>query len=158
LPTLAANRGTEPKKLAALVRGELDWIVLKALEKDRSRRYESASGFAADVQRYLADEPVQACPPSPWYLLRKFARRHKAGWAVAGLLLFVLVLLGAGAWWHQQEQAAQAGARVARQHETERAVTAALAQAETFLAEGDKQIDNPERWQTTARLALAALE
>ena len=64
LPTLAANRGTEPAKLTKLVRGELDWIVMKALEKDRSRRYETANGLAMDVQRYLADEPVQACPPS----------------------------------------------------------------------------------------------
>src|SRR3954468_1391351 len=77
LPALAANRGTEPAKLTKLVRGELDWIVMKALEKDRSRRYESANGFAADVQRYLADEPVQACPPSARYRLRKFARRHR---------------------------------------------------------------------------------
>src|SRR5436189_802628 len=67
LPTLAANRGTEAAKLAKLVRGELDWIVMKALEKDRSRRYESANGFALDVQRYLADEPVMACPPSTSY-------------------------------------------------------------------------------------------
>src|SRR5207302_2948128 len=72
LPTLAANRGTEPAKLTRLVRGELDWIVMKALEKDRGRRYESASAFAADVRRYLADEPVQACPPSVGYRLGKF--------------------------------------------------------------------------------------
>src|SRR5207244_6192650 len=78
LPTLAANRGTEPKRLTALVRGELDWIVMKALEKDRSRRYESASDFATDVERYLDDEPVQACPPSALYRFRKFARRNKA--------------------------------------------------------------------------------
>ena len=64
LPTLAANRGTEPAKLTRLVRGELDWIVMKALEKDRGRRYETANGFALDVQRYLADEPVVACPPA----------------------------------------------------------------------------------------------
>ena len=69
----------EPAKLTRLVRGELDWIVMKALEKDRNRRYETANGFAADVQRYLADEPVQACPPSAGYRLRKFARRNKAG-------------------------------------------------------------------------------
>jgi serine/threonine protein kinase len=74
LPTLAANRVTDPTRLTRLVRGELDWIVMKALEKDRSRRYESANGFAADVQRYLADEAVQACPPSVGYRLRKFAR------------------------------------------------------------------------------------
>jgi eukaryotic-like serine/threonine-protein kinase len=78
LPTLSANRGTEPAKLTKLVRGELDWIVMKALEKDRNRRYETANGFAADVQRYLDDETVQACPPSAWYRFRKFARRNKA--------------------------------------------------------------------------------
>src|SRR5262245_12974879 len=77
LPTLAANRGMEPAKLTKLVRGELDWIVMKALEKDRNRRYETANGFAMDVQRYLADEPVLACPPSVGYRLRKFARRNK---------------------------------------------------------------------------------
>src|SRR5262249_48406223 len=79
LPALAANRGTEPAKLTKLVRGELDWIVMKALEKDRSRRYEAANSLAMDLQRYLADEPVLACPPSAGYRLRKFARRHKAG-------------------------------------------------------------------------------
>src|SRR5262249_10399235 len=60
LPSLAANRGTEPRRLKALVRGELDWIVMKVLEKDRGRRYETANDFAADVQRYLVDEPVEA--------------------------------------------------------------------------------------------------
>ena len=63
LPTLAANRGTEPAKLTKLVRGELDWIVMKALEKDRRRRYETASGLARDIERYLADELVEARPP-----------------------------------------------------------------------------------------------
>ena len=88
--------GTEPAKLTRLVRGELDWIVMKALEKDRNRRYETANGFAADVQRYLADEPVQACPPSAGYRLRKFARRNKRALATAGLLGVVLfVALGA---------------------------------------------------------------
>src|SRR5206468_4618191 len=77
LPTLAANRGTEPAKLTKLVRGELDWIVMKALEKDRNRRYGTANDFARDLQRYLADEPVQACPPSTSYRLRKFVRRNK---------------------------------------------------------------------------------
>jgi serine/threonine protein kinase len=71
LTARAGNRGTEPGKLPRLVRGELDWIVLKALEKDRSRRYETANGFALDVSRYLADEPVLACPPSTVYRLKK---------------------------------------------------------------------------------------
>src|SRR5262249_51095061 len=80
-------------------RGELDWVVMKALEKDRNRRYETATAFAADVQRYLHDEPVQACPPSRWYRLRKFARRNKRGVAVAaslGVMLLVVVGVVAG--------------------------------------------------------------
>jgi eukaryotic-like serine/threonine-protein kinase len=91
LPTLAANRGMEPAKLTRLVRGELDWIVMKALEKDRTRRYETANGFALDVQRYLADEPVQACPPSVWYRLGKFLRRHKGPLLALSLVLLALV-------------------------------------------------------------------
>src|SRR5262245_24705935 len=75
--TVSANRGSEPRKLSALVRGELDWIVMKALEKDRNRRYETVAAFAADVQRYLSDEPVLACPPSAWYRFRKLARRQR---------------------------------------------------------------------------------
>jgi WD40 repeat protein/serine/threonine protein kinase len=92
LPTLAANRGTEPAKLTRLVRGELDWIAMKALEKDRSRRYETANGFAADVQRFLDDEPVQACPPSVGYRLRKLVRRHKG--PVLAVSLVALALVG----------------------------------------------------------------
>ncbi len=79
LPSIAACRNIEPRKLSGLVRGELDWIVMKALEKDRNRRYETANGLAADLRRYLDDEPVQACPPSAWYRFGKFARRNKVG-------------------------------------------------------------------------------
>ncbi len=93
LPTLAANRGTEPAKLAKLVRGELDWIVMKALDKDRNRRYETANGFAMDLQRYLADEPVLACPPSAAYRLRKFVRRHKRP-VLAGVFIFLALVAG----------------------------------------------------------------
>jgi eukaryotic-like serine/threonine-protein kinase len=93
LPTLAANRGTEPAKLTKLVRGELDWIVMKALEKDRGRRYETANSFALDVQRYLADEPVLACPPSAAYRLRKLVRRNR-GVVTAASLVAVALLAG----------------------------------------------------------------
>ena len=95
LNSIAAHRRTEPARLARLVRGELDWIVMRALEKDRTRRYETANGFARDVQRYLADETVEACPPSTAYRLRKFARKNRA----ALLTLFgfaALLLLGTG--------------------------------------------------------------
>jgi serine/threonine protein kinase/tetratricopeptide (TPR) repeat protein len=77
LASISAQRQTEPAKLTKLVRGDLDWIVMKALDKDRNRRYETANGLAMDLRRYLADEPVQACPPSAGYRLRKFVRRHR---------------------------------------------------------------------------------
>ena len=94
LPSVAAQRHTEPAKLTKLVRGELDWIVMKALEKDRNRRYETANSFAMDIQRYLADEAVQACPPSYRYRLRKFARRNRrvvATGSAVGLAALVAV-------------------------------------------------------------------
>jgi hypothetical protein len=91
LATLAANRGTEPAKLARLVRGELDWIVMKALEKDRNRRYETANGLARDIQHYLADEPVLAGPPGTGYRLRKFVQRNRGGVVAASLVLLALV-------------------------------------------------------------------
>ena len=77
LTTVSDRRQADVRKLSLTMRRELDWIVMRAMEKDRNRRYESASAFAADVQRYLDDEPVAACPPSSAYRLRKFARRNK---------------------------------------------------------------------------------
>jgi tetratricopeptide (TPR) repeat protein len=76
--TVSERRGADGRRLGQVLRGELDWIVMKALEKDRDRRYESASAFAADVQRYLNDEAVEACPPSSWYRFRKLVRRNRA--------------------------------------------------------------------------------
>ncbi len=91
LASISANRHTEPAKLTKLVRGELDWIVMKTLEKDRNRRYETAKDFAADVQRYLDDEPVQACPPSAGYRLRKFSRRNRGAVLVTGVVFLLLL-------------------------------------------------------------------
>ncbi|MHC5542694.1 serine/threonine-protein kinase, partial [Singulisphaera rosea] len=82
LPKIAAARKTEPARLSKLVRGEVDWIVMKCLEKDRTRRYQTANALARDVERYLKDEPVEACPPSTGYLLRKFTRRYRMPMAV----------------------------------------------------------------------------
>jgi tetratricopeptide (TPR) repeat protein len=99
LLSISAQRKTEPAKLANLVRGELDWIVMKALEKDRGRRYETANGFARDVERYLADEPVEAFPPSRAYRLRKFARKNRRILVTAGTFLVLLAALaGSGGW------------------------------------------------------------
>jgi eukaryotic-like serine/threonine-protein kinase len=89
--SISAQRHMEPAKLTRLIRGELDWITMKALEKDRTRRYETANGLARDVQRYLADEPVEAGPPSMGYRARKFIRRHKGRVIAVGLLLATLL-------------------------------------------------------------------
>jgi serine/threonine protein kinase/tetratricopeptide (TPR) repeat protein len=94
LPTIAANRGVEPKKLLGLLRGDLDWIAIKCLEKDRTRRYATANALARDLERYLNAEPVEACPPSAAYRLGKFAQRHRVGVA-AGLAVAAALLLGA---------------------------------------------------------------
>src|SRR5262249_25242480 len=83
--TISTQRKSDPKRLSQLCRGELDWIVMKCLEKDRNRRYETANGLARDVERYLHDEPVQACPPSAWYRFRKFARRNRVALAMASV-------------------------------------------------------------------------
>jgi len=96
LPSVSAQRHMEPARLTKLVRGELDWIVMTALEKDRSRRYESANAFAADVHRYLAGEAVLAVPPAAGYRLRKFVRRNKTvlAAAAAGALMVLLGMAG----------------------------------------------------------------
>jgi serine/threonine protein kinase/tetratricopeptide (TPR) repeat protein len=110
LATISAQRQTEPAKLTKLLRGELDWIVMKALEKDRNRRYDTANAFAMDVQRYLADEPVLACPPSTGYRLRKFVRRNKWGLTTAVLVCAALVAGTAVSLW-QAVRAVQAEGR-----------------------------------------------
>jgi serine/threonine protein kinase/tetratricopeptide (TPR) repeat protein len=90
-PSVAANRRTEPAKLGRFVKGELDWIVLKALAKERDRRYATANGFAKDIERFLNHEPVTAGPPSTAYRLKKFARRHRPQVIAASLVLLALV-------------------------------------------------------------------
>jgi hypothetical protein len=92
LPAIAAKRNLEPKNLARLVRGDLDWIVMKCLEKDRGRRYETANQLGQELERYLADEPVQAGPPSAGYRMKKFLRRNKGPAIAAAVVLFVLIL------------------------------------------------------------------
>src|SRR4029078_11522304 len=88
--SIAANRQTEPARLRREVSGELDWIVMKCLDKDRNRRYQTAAGFAEEIHRYLNHEPVQAGPHSTIYRLRKFAWRHKTSLTISFLILLVL--------------------------------------------------------------------
>jgi tetratricopeptide (TPR) repeat protein len=99
LSTIEEQRGSESRRLGQQVRGELDWIVMTALEKDRNRRYESASAFAADVQRHLNDEAVAACPPSAGYRLRKYVRRNRRTLVTVGIVAFALVTATAVSTW-----------------------------------------------------------
>ncbi len=96
LPSLSAARGTDPKRLSLLLRNELDWIVMRALEKDRTRRYETANAFAADINRYLHGEPVQAHPPSLGYRLQKFMRKNRGPVVASGLVMGALIAGFAG--------------------------------------------------------------
>ncbi len=111
LKAVSVSRKTEPAKLSALVRGDLDWMVMKALEKDRSRRYETASAFAADVRRFLGQQPIEARPPSFWYRFRKLARRNKVALTTAALVALALLLGTAVSTW--QALRATAAERVA---------------------------------------------
>ena len=88
---IAAARRVTPERLSKLVAQELDWIVMKAIEKSRDRRYETASAVAQDISRFIADEPVEARPPSAWYLARKFAKRHRVLLQVAAVFFVLLV-------------------------------------------------------------------
>ena len=136
LPSIAASRGTEPAKLSKLMRGELDWLVLKALEKDRTRRYDTANGLARDIQRYLADEVVEARPPTAGYRLRKFVRRHKGQVLAAGLVLAALLAGFAGTVAGLVEARRQEGAAVAAREDAD----AKRADAETARqAEADQR-------------------
>lgn len=113
LPNIAVNRSTEPAKLAKLLRGELDWVVMKSLEKDRARRYDSANGLARDIQRYLADEVVEARPPSRSYRARKFIRRNKVQVLAASLVILALIggMIGTSVGLVQARQARDAEAK-----------------------------------------------
>ncbi|MCC7064675.1 MAG: serine/threonine protein kinase [Planctomycetes bacterium] len=110
LASIAAHRRVEPKRLGLLLRGDLDWIVMMALEKDRARRYGTADGLAADIARHLAGEPVLAAPPSRSYQLRKFVRRHR-GPVLASALLASSLLLGVIAFAWQASIAADEAVR-----------------------------------------------
>src|SRR5262249_2915546 len=122
LPTIASKRGLEPQKLRRQIRGELDWIVMKALEKDRNHRYQTANSLAMDLRRYLADEAVQACPPSAGYRLRKFVRRHK-GPVLATVIVFLSLVGGiVGATWGMiKARRAEQNAVRAQEEEAQRA-------------------------------------
>ena len=152
LSTVAAKRGAEPAKLGRLVRGDLDWIVMKALEKDRARRYESASAFAEDLRRHLQQEPVVAAPPSTAYRLRRFVRRNRV--ALATATAFGLVLVGGIV--TSTSQAWRAN-RFAREADGQRQLaTNEAARALRFADESERARNQAEAGAYSSRVLLAA--
>ena len=152
LPSIAASRHIEPHKLSTLVRGELDWIVMKALEKDRSRRYETASSFAADVQHYLNDEAVVACPPSAAYRFRKFARRNKSALATTSVVALTLLLAVGSVGWMVRDRATREQ-QAAREHQ-ERQMRVA-GQVDLILTDADRLMQK-EHWPQALATARRA--
>jgi serine/threonine protein kinase/tetratricopeptide (TPR) repeat protein len=136
---IAQHRHTDPQHLRRELRGELDWIVMKCLEKDRSRRYETAIGLARDIERYLHDEPVEACPPSAVYRFGKFARRNKGPVLAASLVLFALIGgILATTWQAVRATRAEAQA-LAESNEKERARQEAVANANKAIAAAEQE-------------------
>jgi WD40 repeat protein/serine/threonine protein kinase len=156
LPKIAAARKTEPDRLPKLMRGELDWIVMKCLEKDRARRYETASGLARDVEHYLADEPVEACPPTAGYRLRKFARKHRTPMLVAGAFVLLLALGAIVAAW--QAVRATSAEKVSKRAELEAKRAELEANQQRVAAEVAKQQALEAMAETEAQRDEARLE
>ncbi|HZZ27930.1 MAG TPA: tetratricopeptide repeat protein [Pirellulales bacterium] len=99
LPSIAASRQLDPKKLTGLMKGELDWVVMKSLEKDRGRRYETANAFVQDIERYLHDEPVAARATSSVYRIRKTIRRNRLAFTAAAAVLVAVIAGGVISTW-----------------------------------------------------------
>ena len=136
IASIAAQRHTEPAKLSKLMRGDLDWITMKALEKDRTRRYETANGLARDIQRHLSDEPVEACPPSARYQLRKFAKKNRAALTTAAAIALLLVAgVAVSTWQAVRATRAEHAALEARRAEAERAEGERLAKLDALEKE-----------------------
>ena len=158
LPSVADVRRTDPQKLVSLMRGELDWIILKCLEKDRGRRYQAASGLARDLEHYLADEPVEACPPTAGYRLRKFARKHRTALVTAAAFAILLVAGVVVSTW--QAVRATSAERVAKRAELEAnqqrlAAEVAKQQALEAKTEADKQRDEARLTAYASGMGLA---
>jgi serine/threonine protein kinase/tetratricopeptide (TPR) repeat protein len=150
LPSISAQRQTEPAKLTKLVRGDLDWIVMTALDKDRNRRYQTASGLAQDVQRYLADEPVQARPPTAGYRFGKFVRRNHRWLSMASVALAAFVVVVGCLGWVVRDRQLRA-AMVNR--EVELALQESTAAEERALS----KTGSPHEWESALAEASQAI-
>jgi serine/threonine protein kinase len=153
IASVAANRRTEPRRLGTIIRGELDWIVMKALDKARGRRYASASDFAVDIERYLGNEPVSARPATALYRWGKFARRNKALVAGSGAVLLTLVvgLATTTAMYFRADEARAAEATERRRAQTKSETTQAI---NDFLTQDLLAAPNP--WEGGGRNVTVA--
>jgi serine/threonine protein kinase/tetratricopeptide (TPR) repeat protein len=171
LPSIAAQRSLDPAQLSKVMRGDLDWIVMKSLDKERSRRYETANGLAKDIERYLTDLPVEACPPSTAYKFRKFARRNRLMLGAIGGITAALILgIGVSSWLAIKAMRSEEDAELARinaEKDRDEAVRqtgianearlreqAALILAEQRLADAERERDTA---QQQSQLALSTL-
>ena len=142
---IARRRRTDPRHLTRQMRGDLDWIIMKALEKDRTRRYCNASELAQDIERHLSDEPVSAGPPGAAYRMKKFYRRHRGQVAAAATVLIIFLLGLAGTTWGMVEKQRQA-----------RDAQEARAEAEDAMNKTKEAMADSERAMAETRLAMEA--
>ena len=147
--SIAAARKTEPQQLSKLVRGDLDWIVMRCLEKQRDRRYETANGLARDIQRDLADEPVEARPPSTGYRMQKFVRRNK-GRVIAAVVVLVAFVLGISG--------TTTGMLAARHAQHEAEMQRTIAESEKDQKEQARKRAEDQRQRADAKAAEALAE
>jgi len=157
--TAVYGQPLEAVQLSSQLRGELDWIAMQALEKDRNRRYQSASDLAADIERYLCDEPVQACPPSWRYRVSKYVRRNK-GLLITTVLVLLVSLVGTGVSLWQANQANSSRRQLEEKNwtltNTTRKLQNALSLARELQAESDSHREHAEALLHVAELQLAA--
>ena len=151
LKSISAQRQTEPAKLTRLLKGDIDWIVMKALEKDRTRRYETANAFAEDLEHYLSGEPVKARPPSTSYRVRKFVRRNQGWLFAAGVIgLACLLVVGSFGWILRDRQS--------RRNAVNRELELATQEAGEARERALLAVRNPGDWERALGEALAAFK
>jgi len=164
LPSIASNRGIEPAQLKRALQSDLDWIVMKALEKDRNRRYDTANGFAADILRHLMLEPVLAAPPSRSYRMRKFVRKHRGPVLAAAVVLLALVasvavsVTSAVLIWQEQKKTEAERARATENADTAIKVVRDLSRYVSLVELSGGQGVSDQQRRTTLDTALVSYE